>query len=574
MNRIYRLVVNHSLGLIQVASELGSARGKTRAVRGATRSSRESAGTAPTKTSLAAALALTLLVPALAMIPLPTQAATVALIPNTGHAGGAGGSGYVGAPGAGGTGAALGSSSNDGGQGGTAAQPAGFSGYSAGMAYGVGGRGGKGVYSSALGAFVDGGGGGGGGQFGAYLPAGSYSLASGTGSIIRGGAGGNGGYAAYGYGGFGGSGAPGVYGKGFTLTNSGNITGGNGGIGGADASSNPHYARGGDGGHGVVGSGFTLINNGTVGGGYGGAGDYANGFNFGRGGFGIVAYSGSSITNSGLIAGGLGQLGGGYVSPAIYFNGGGNTLTLLYQSMFSNNGLYGNVISSSGTYNGGDTLELGGIPDATLTGTLSSGAPSYSWSGAPVFYGFQNLLKTGASHWTIHNGSGTNAIPNWDVEAGVLKLSSGDSFTASGSTDTLTFGIQATSSTAATPGVDNGEIVVPAYGNVFFNGEPVTIQLAPGTYAAGVTYTLMTASSFDAAPGLTFSPSLPSGMSCTDSTSSGTSLTLTCASGGTIGASSSGGGGAFGLLSMFGLMGLAGLGRKAARSNRKPGASG
>jgi len=308
---------------------------------------------------------------------------------------------------------------------------------------GNGGSGGNGgyVYGSGYG------GGGGGGGAGIYATAGS-SLTSGAGTSIHGGSGGNGG------GGYnaaaGGGGGAGVAGNGFSLTNAGNIYGGAGGSGGGAVSDGGIGGNGGAGGIGISGSSLTLTNSGSILGGLGGAGanDSNAGGNGGGGGAGI-SLSQSTLTNSGSIAGGNGGAGGsnyyggtastgsggvgvigtGGVSiinsgtiggglsgdgstqaDAVDFSGGGNTLELDAGYNF-----VGNVVSTSGTTNGGDTLALGGDTDASF---------DISQIGNQ-FQGFNQEQKVGTSTWTL---SGNGSDQNWQVLGGTLQLGDGTNY--------------------------------------------------------------------------------------------------------------------------------------------------
>lgn len=306
---------------------------------------------------------------------------------------------------------------------------------------GNGGNGGNGgfVYGSGYG------GGGGGGGAGIYAAVGS-SLTSSTGTTVHGGNGGNGG------GGYnaaeGGGGGAGVAGKGFSLSNAGSIYGGVGGNGGGPVSDGGYGGAGGAGGIGIAGSSLTLTNTGSIQGGAGGAG--ANDSNVGgaggAGGAG-AALSKSTLTNSGYISGGsggiagtagtsgatglggVGVIGTGGVTiinsgtiagglsgdestraDAVDFSGGGNTLELDAGYNF-----IGNVVSTSGITNGGDTLALGGNTDASF---------DISQIGSE-FVGFNQEQKLGSSTWTL---TGNASNQNWQVLDGTLQLGDGTSY--------------------------------------------------------------------------------------------------------------------------------------------------
>ncbi len=267
---------------------------------------------------------------------------------------------------------------------------------------------------------------------------GFYVNNSGT---IRGGAGGNGGDAADslnnlhgGYGGYGGAGVLGGHGAGFTLINSGTITGGMGGNGGNAASTavegygSNTGGMGGNGGSGVDGSNIAVVNTGTITGGNGGDGGSATGYNAsqgyaGMGGVGVAAYGGSTVVNAGTIAGGY--QGAGHIqiafalpdpqADAVEFYNGGNTLEL--QPGFS---FVGNVVSLSGTNNGGDTLILGGSGKDSFDLSQMVTAMPTTYTGTPVYYGFNSFAKTGTSTWTL-NGANPDTEA-WSVTGGKLEV--------------------------------------------------------------------------------------------------------------------------------------------------------
>ncbi|MHB8570955.1 MAG: beta strand repeat-containing protein, partial [Metallibacterium sp.] len=142
-----------------------------------------------------------------------------------------------------------------------------------------------------------------------------------------------------------------------------------------------------------------------------------NGLNSGgTGGAGVVSAGNSMVIDSGTIAGGMANDGFGAQADAIDFSGGGNTLVLEAGSVIN-----GNVVSTSGSTNGGDTLALGGDTnasggnsfnmsdvDATLPGTYT----------ATQYVGFANFLKEGSSTWTL-TGNGSSS-QNWMISGGTL----------------------------------------------------------------------------------------------------------------------------------------------------------
>jgi uncharacterized protein with beta-barrel porin domain len=211
---------------------------------------------------------------------------------------------------------------------------------------------------------------------------------------------------------YGGAGGAGVSGSGFTATNTGTIGGGAGG------STGGYYSTtgvSGAGGAGVSGSDFTLTNSGSI---YGGHGGYAGSSPSlgGAGGVGIDATGRASVITSGSIMGGLSG-DGATQADAVDFSGGGNSLTL--ESGYS---FVGNVVSSSGTTTGGDTLALGGTTNDTFDVSQIVAAAPTAWTGAVQYYGFANYAKVDGSTWTLTNT--TSVVTPWTLAGGVLQISS------------------------------------------------------------------------------------------------------------------------------------------------------
>ena len=223
----------------------------------------------------------------------------------------------------------------------------------------LGGDGGAG------GANFDGGGGGGGGASGYVF----HLYNSGT---IEGGAGGNA-SPTFGAGGGGGSGVDGLA---IYLVNSGSIMGGNGGIGGGALGTNNNTGAGGAGGISIGGG------NGGV-----GAGGHGGTYSGGSGGYGVFDFDSSTIINAGTISGGRSDGGSGAQADAVSLSGGGNTLILENGYNF-----VGNVVSTSGTTNGGDTLEFAGTGTDTFNTSNISATNPTSYSGTPQYYGFEKLI--------------------------------------------------------------------------------------------------------------------------------------------------------------------------------------
>lgn len=248
-------------------------------------------------------------------------------------------------------------------------------------------------------------------------------------------------------GGLGGAGGAGVSGSGFTVVNSGKILGAVGGAGG-NAPSGYAAGAGGTGGAAVSGAGIVLTNTGTLQGGDGGmpGTSTSNGSAAaGAGGAGVVSTGASTITNAGLIAGGLASLGTGAQADAIDFSGGGNTLVLEAGATFT-----GNVVSTSGSTNGGDTLVLGGDTNASSGNVFALNQLGAVGSGA-AFQGFTHLGKAGASTWTLQGS--WSAPQDWTITDGTL----------TGNTSNLTGNIVfAPSSASAAPAVAFDESGMPS----------------------------------------------------------------------------------------------------------------
>ena len=145
--------------------------------------------------------------------------------------------------------------------------------------------------------------------------------------------------------------------SGMIFTNTGTVTGGNGGAGG----SGPRPGNPGAGGAGIVGGGLTIINSGTISGGL----------------------SGDGVTRA----------------NAITFTGGTNILELQAGYNF-----IGNVVAFSSA----DTLRLGGTSNASF---------DVSQIGAQ-YLGFGIFQKIGSSTWTL-TGTNAAALP-WAINAGTL----------------------------------------------------------------------------------------------------------------------------------------------------------
>ncbi len=458
--------------------------------------------------------------------------------------GGIGGTGATGSNGSGGPG----------GKGGRGVYVSGFSLTNSGTI--TGGTGGAGTYTgysrSSLNVGSYGGTGGAGGAGGSGVSHSDFTVTN-TGTITggnggNGGTGGIGGIGGYGggrggrggYGGTGGTGGSGVSGSGFHLTNSGNITGGNAGLGGRGGTGGPGGTGGtgfsggtggpggtggfggfgGAGGSGVSGSGFTLTNSGTITGGNGNLGGvggsggpggqkgYGSGAggpgygggrgSYGQGGVGVVSTGGSTILDSGTIAGGLANAGAGAQADAVQLSGGGNTLELESGYAFG-----GFVASSSGTTNGGDTLDLAGSANASFDLSGFSFHPASS----PEFQGFQTFgtAQNDAATWLL-TGS-TTAVPVWDFQGGTILYEG----TNSGGSQSTTIGSGATfigeNASLTSPTVTNDGTLVVAQASAAPGGSygPSTLSIA-GNYVQSSTGTLeMVITNSDTTAGTGFS---------------------------------------------------------------------
>jgi autotransporter-associated beta strand protein len=166
-------------------------------------------------------------------------------------------------------------------------------------------------------------------------------------------------------------------------------------------------------------AGGSLTNTGTIMGGTGGIGPY------GSGGAGVVFTSGGSVTNSAAIAGGNGNGGGGMGSGVVFSGGAG---TLINEKGGSINGgvsmgNYANAVTLQiGSSITGD-LNMGNSNSSTLTLTDngSGGSQTYSSAvtGVTTFAGA--LIKNGSGTWTLDQAmsySGGTSIAGGTLVAG------------------------------------------------------------------------------------------------------------------------------------------------------------
>ncbi|WP_192871614.1 autotransporter-associated beta strand repeat-containing protein, partial [Variovorax sp. JS1663] len=236
------------------------------------------------------------------------------------------------------------------------------------------------------------------------------------------------------------------------INNSRSISGGAGGAGNYLAGSD-YVPLGGEGGAGVLlTSGGTVLNTGDIQGGAGGSADPAaeNGVH-GAGGAGVVATGNVVITNANSISGGLSG-DGSTRANAIDLSGGNNRLILRSGYSFA-----GNVVSTSGATNGGDTLVLGGDENPPASFNVSNIVANLPAVYANTQYvGFSNFAKTGASTWVL-TGNGATGL-NWSIAEGTLQ---GDTGTFAGN---ISF---APASASSTPGVAFDQSTV---GNAVYDG--------------------------------------------------------------------------------------------------------
>jgi fibronectin-binding autotransporter adhesin len=528
MNRVYRLVWNRSLAMVQVASELTCAQGSPSAT---------STPCTPRRRPLA--LAIATLVLACASAPAWSQTCTSATPSACGAPGGVGF--HLGRNNNGGSGNGTGgdatifnpdsieatgnaASNGNGGSGadafidaitstGGSGGPVGATGSAGVTASVTGGTGGVGEPVPAN-SFVGGGGGGGGagvfindansvptvaatttisgglggvgGDAGAGSPGSNDDPGAGGGGgagvIIgaagvtlansgrlaggAGGAGGNGGYA--GSGGGGGDGLL-VLGAGASVTNSasGRIAGGAGGIPGTltNGQGNPGGYGGGGAGVNLVTSGASLNNAGMITGGTGSSGT-PTGQQVGAPGVGVLGWGGVSVVTGGVIAGGTNSA--GTQADSVLFSGGGNELAIEGDAAFA-----GRIESTSGTTNGGDTLALVG----DNSGSINAG----------LIIGFATNEKNGDSIWTL-TGIG-NAGINWTIQQGQLV---GNTGTFNGN---LTFD---SSGVGTPPSVDFNQTVNGTFAHVISGGGGELFKDGVGTLTLSGTNTYTGGTSINA----------------------------------------------------------------------------
>jgi len=325
---------------------------------------------------------------------------------------------------------------------------------------------------------------------------------------------------------FPGSGGVGVRGNGFTLVNAqgGTITGGQAPTGGMG------FAAGGSG---IAGTGFSVINSGTITGGNGAAG--------------VVASGNGTITNDGTISAGQGNSVPMGSADAIDLSGGGNTLILHAGSI-----IQGNVVSISADANGGDTLALGGAVnsrfDVSQIGGIEQNA-QYQGFNQYQKVDTSTWTLTGKSStamaWTIVNGTLLDSN-----QGGGDPLSKASVTTAAGGTFAIDPGVHTVASYTQQAGGTFATLVAndKSYGQLKVTGTatlPSNAKIYVDVANPGYAFTASTLPSIISAGSLvsdgTFSVSSNSVLFKIGAVKNGNEVDLTLSAGGN-GDSTSGGG--------------------------------
>ncbi|WP_153101960.1 autotransporter domain-containing protein [Paraburkholderia hayleyella] len=299
----------------------------------------------------------------------------------------------------------------------------------------AGGNGGAGAPDNSGGG--DGGGGGGGGGGGIWVQTSGTTLSNLSGATAEGGAGGAGGASVHDNGGGGGGGGSGIaldYG---TVTNDGVVLGGAGGAGGAGGDIGGNGGNGGGGGDGLVTTGtgegqpVTITNSGSIQGGAGGNGASSPGYFSGSAGAGGngVAMAGGTLNNNGSIEGGQGGTtapgwgAGGDGGAGIWVSGNTQPTTI-------NNGQTGTITGGAGQA-GGDagTTTPNGVGGAGIAGA------NLNIINAGTITGGVNTDGGRANAVTFTGGSNT-----FELDAGGNVIGNVDATAASGGTNTLALG--------------------------------------------------------------------------------------------------------------------------------------
>ena len=503
MNRVYRLVWNRSLAIVQVASELTRTQGSPSGM---------STPCSPRRHPLA--LAIATLVFACVSAPVWSQVCSTTDPSACGAPGGVGtrqsrnNNGGLGNGTGGGasiynpnSSEATGSVADSSGNGGAGAQgiydvspiDSTSTGGTGGL---VGATGSAGVNASVTGgtggtgeaapseSFV--GGGGGGGGAGVFINDSNPATVGST-TVIAGGQGGTGGYANTGYsgagtnsgadpGGGGGGGAGVIIGAtGVSLTNNGTIRGGAGGAGG-----NGGYAgSGGGGGDGVLvlganasvtnGLGSTIV--GGAGGVPGALFDYDNepgGYGGGGAGVNLVA-AGASLTNAGTITGGSASANNSstFFSQSEGAAGAGVSIvgagTLTNTGTITGGSITGSSASGSGTAGVG-VVAIGGSL-VTTSGAIAGGTGGSSQADSVLFSGGGNtlMIEAGAAFTgDIQSTSGSTdgdtleliGASNGSIDAGLIT-----GFATNEKTGSSTWTLTGTGNSGTNWTIDQGQLV-------------------------------------------------------------------------------------------------------------------
>ena len=262
---------------------------------------------------------------------------------------------------------------------------------------GAGGAGGNGAVAQKSGDFDAAGGGGGGGGTG-YIVGAPFSLTIGA-ATLQGGAGGNGGFGDQDGGGGGGGYGLSNHWNGLTITvsNNGQVLGGQGGAG----------SYGAQGGTGLYnsGNGVALTNSGLIEGGNGGGG--------GQNGAGVVSTSNLTIINTGSIVGGGS---GSSQGDSIDFTGGSNTLAQGQNSKFGGN------------------VEIGAGAVLTIDQTGDLGSQTNRNADLPEVYGGGSLTINAGSNTVGVSNLSSNVTGATTVSSGTLKGLATDDFSPNSAT--------------------------------------------------------------------------------------------------------------------------------------------
>ncbi|MCP4733462.1 MAG: autotransporter domain-containing protein, partial [Bosea sp.] len=266
-----------------------------------------------------------------------------------------------------------------------------------------------------------------------------------------------------------------------------------GGAGGAVGMYAMPPNRAGNGGVGIDGSNLSIVNHGTISGGRGGAA-VTQPSGRGAGGDGVVG-SDLSITNTGTIAGGFSG-DGRTQAAAIRFTGGSNTLTFGNAS----SGLSGGIVIEAGVLTFaqatdvtvGNEISGAGSVIKTGAGTLTLTAANTYTGGTTVSGG--KLVVNGSLAGTVTLAGGTIGGSG---TIGGLDIASAATVAPGNSIGTLTVSGNVTVAEGSTYQVEINAAgqsdKVVASGSATISGGTIRVVAESGNYAAGTTYTILTA---------------------------------------------------------------------------------